>query len=172
MAPNRFKNSDFIRRILAVSGDLDTIVMLSNENYTEAYNTWVRNFAKALNALEHIYTKIEYSVTPNITYPVDLILARKSLQYTKIAEKYLILKTPHIESEKKIKLAIESSEHLSELERSLKMINRYSLKQKEEFKNINLKELARYQYLYERLDLLSRLTVDGIITRMNTTGEV
>lgn len=198
MAPTEFKNNTFIRRILAVSEDLDTLVMLSKESYIEAYNTWVRDFAKALNTIEHIYNEIGYNATANISSleekileknnynflqavakyvsAIDLILARKSLQYAKIAEKYLRQKAPHLasdqENEKKIKLAIEASEYLDELETALNKINRYSLKLKKDFESRNLKKLANYKYQYERLDLFSRLTVDEIITRLNTTGEI
>jgi hypothetical protein len=198
MAPNRFKNSDFIRRIVAASEDLDTLVMLSKESYTEAYNTWVRDFAKALNTVERIYKEIEYSATANVSSleekileknnytflqavakyvsAIDLIIARKSLQFAKIAEKYLTQKAPHLvtdqENEKKIKLAIEASEYLNELETALNKINRYSLKLKKDFESRNLKKLANYKYHYERLDLFSRLTVDDIITRLRTAGEI
>lgn len=194
------KTKDFIKKILAASEDLDTLVILSAPSYESAMNLWVRDLAKSLNSILTIYgeSNFKFKLTSSVyslsekrlekenkeilllitkyVDGVDLTLARKSLQYAKIAEKYLQQKSPKLVTDanisKKAKIAIEMSEYLSMLENSLTKINKFSKKLKDEINSKSLINLTKYNYQFNRIDIFCELTLDILIDRLRTNGEI
>jgi hypothetical protein len=181
----------FVKRIIQATDDLDTLIYVNSQSFDEAITKWLRDLVKALNTviktfeplftipisasssfeerrLEQKYQEFLTRITEYVA-GVDLVFARKSLQYAKIARK---LHGPKELTDQTLVDIKEAEDYLHHFEKTLELIRTFSQKQMLFAKGKKLNNLAKYKYQFNRLTLFEKLNLELAISLLKEKTEI
>jgi hypothetical protein len=186
--------------MLKVLGDIDTVLYLDSDSFETALGLLFRDLSDEINTLLDIFSRklnikvsasvIDFSRIKNQEFfiemekfviSLDKTLARRSLQYAKIATKYLDSKQLHLVTETEIlnrmKTKKELNKYLSSLAATLKRLNGFSQVLLSEYKakGISLPVVQSdpdLKYVFSKLDLFSYIILTDAIKFLQTEGEI
>lgn len=179
----------FVKRILKATEDLDTLVYLSSPSFEVAVSKWLKDFGKALDdvvkaydsllvaretasfedkLLERRYKAFLESLEKYV-YAIDEVLARRALQYAKIAMK---LNGPKVLTVKVLEDIQEANQYLEDLRRNIDKVRKFSQKQMVIAREHKLTRIDKYEYVFNRLMLFEVLTLEKVINLLKENAEV